>query len=51
MASYTLLCRQNVIFSSWEKNETNINTLRQKFLSELKWFTDIIDTLRAEDTL
>lgn len=32
------------------KRKTNINALRQKFLSELKWFTDIIDTLRVEDT-
>lgn len=33
------------------KSETNIDMLRQKFLGELKWFTDIIDTLRVEDTL
>ena len=25
--------------------------LRQKFLGELRWFTDMIDTLRVEDTL
>lgn len=33
------------------KSEANIDKLRQKFLGELKWFTDIIDTLRVEDTL
>ena len=33
------------------KSETNVEGLRQKFLSELRWFTDIIDTLRVEDTL
>ena len=32
-------------------SNTNIDALRQKFLGELKWFTDIIDTLRVEDTL
>ena len=32
-------------------SEANIDKLRQKFLGELKWFTDIIDTLRVEDTL
>ena len=33
------------------KSEANIDKLRQKFLDELKWFTDIIDTLRVEETL
>lgn len=33
------------------KNKADINQLRQKFLGELRWFTDIIDTLRVEDTL
>ena len=33
------------------KSEANIDKLRQKFLGELKWFTDIIDTLRVEETL
>ncbi len=33
------------------RSEANIDKLRQKFLGELKWFTDIIDTLRVEDTL
>ena len=28
-----------------------VEGLRQKFLGELRWFTDIIDTLRVEDTL
>ena len=32
-------------------SEANVGGLRQKFLGELKWFTDIIDTLRVEDTL
>lgn len=38
------------VFFELGERKTNINTLRQKFLSELKWFTDIIDTLRVEDT-
>ena len=38
-------------FFEMGKSEANIDKLRQKFLSELKWFTDIIDTLRVEDTL
>lgn len=33
------------------KSEANVEGLRQKFLGELRWFTDIIDTLRVEDTL
>ena len=33
------------------KSEANIDKLRQKFLGELKWFTDIINTLRVEETL
>lgn len=33
------------------KSKANMDNLRQKFLNELKWFTDIIDTLRVEDTL
>ena len=33
------------------RSEANIDSLRQKFLGELRWFTDIIDTLRVEDTL
>lgn len=33
------------------KNEANVEGLRQKFLDELRWFTDIINTLRVEDTL
>ena len=33
------------------KTKTNIDELRQKFREELKWFTDIIDVLRVEDTL
>ena len=33
------------------KTNTNAETLRQKFLGELRWFTDIVDTLRVEDTL
>lgn len=33
------------------KSEANIDKLRQKFLGELKWFTDIINTLRVEKTL
>ena len=33
------------------KTNTDVETLRQKFLDELRWFTDIVDTLRVEDTL
>ena len=33
------------------KSKANTDNLRQKFLNELKWFTDIVDTLRVEDTL
>lgn len=30
-------------------SDTNIDSLRQKFLGELRWFTDIIDQLRLEE--
>ena len=33
------------------KSNTNAKALRQKFLGELLWFTDIIDTLRMENTI
>ena len=33
------------------KDNADVEELRQKFLGELRWFTDIIDTLRVEDTL
>ena len=33
------------------KSKVNVEGLRQKFLGELRWFTDMIDTLRVEDTL
>ena len=33
------------------KSNTDVGILRRKFLDELRWFTDIIDTLRVEDTL
>ena len=33
------------------KTNTDVETLRQKFLDELRWFTDIVDTLRVEDTI
>ncbi len=32
-------------------SNANVEGLRQKFLGELRWFTDMIDTLRVEDTL
>lgn len=37
----------------FELGETSANTanLRQKYLDELKWFTDIVDTLHVEDSL
>ena len=33
------------------KTNTDVETLRQKFLGELRWFTDLVDTLRVEDTI
>ena len=33
------------------KSEANVDRLRQKFLGELHWFTDIIDELRLENAL
>lgn len=33
------------------KSNADVEGLRQKFLGELRWFTDMIDTLRVEDTL
>lgn len=33
------------------KTNTDAETLHQKFLGELRWFTDIVDTLRVEDTI
>ena len=38
-------------FFEFGNNNANVEELRQKFLDELRWFTDVIDTLRAEDTL
>ena len=34
-----------------ENDSANVEGLRRKFLGELRWFTDMIDTLRVEDTL
>ena len=33
------------------KSNANVGELRQKFLGELRWFTDLVDTLRVEDTI
>ena len=33
------------------KSNADVGKLRQKFLGELRWFTDIVDTIRVEDTL
>ena len=33
------------------KSTADVEGLRQKFVGELRWFTDMIDTLRVEDTL
>lgn len=33
------------------KSQANADGLRQKFLGELRWFTDIIDALRLENSL
>ena len=33
------------------KTNTDAETLRRKFLGELRWFTDIVDKLRVEDTI
>ncbi|MGM9613480.1 MAG: DUF3137 domain-containing protein [Butyricicoccus sp.] len=38
-------------FFEFGKSNANVGELRQKFLDELRWFTDIVDTLRVEDTL
>lgn len=32
-------------------SKANVEQLRLKFLGELRWFTDIVDTLRVEDSL
>ena len=37
-------------FELGNKN-ANVEELHQKFLGELRWFTDIVDALRMEDTL
>ena len=31
--------------------EDELEKLREKFIGELRWFTDIVDTLRVEDTI
>ncbi|MGN1410700.1 MAG: DUF3137 domain-containing protein [Eubacteriales bacterium] len=33
------------------KSKVNVEKLREKFIGELSWFTDIIDTLRVEDSI
>ena len=33
------------------KSNADMEQLRRKYLGELRWFTDIVDTLRVEDTL
>ena len=33
------------------KSNTDVGVLRQKFLGELRWFTDMIDALRLEKTI
>ena len=33
------------------KSNADVEELRRKYLGELRWFTDIVDTLRVEDTL
>ncbi len=33
------------------KSNTDIESLRHKFLGELHWFTDVVDNLRLEDSL
>ena len=33
------------------KSNADVEELRRKYLGELRWFTDMIDTLRVEDTL
>ena len=38
-------------FFELEETNTNAETLHRKFLGELRWFTDIVDTLRVEDTI
>lgn len=38
-------------FFEFGRSEANVERLRQKFLGELHWFTDIIDALRLESSL
>ena len=33
------------------KSEADVKVLRQKYVDELRWFTDIVDTLRIEENL
>ena len=33
------------------KGNADVGELRRKFFCELRWFTDMIDTLHVEDTL
>ena len=33
------------------KSKANVEKLREKFIGELRWFTDMIDTLRLEDSI
>lgn len=43
--------RTNRDFFELGKSKVNVEKLREKFMGELHWFTDMIDTLRVEDTL
>ena len=33
------------------KSKVNVEKLREKFMGELRWFTDMVDTLRLEDSI
>lgn len=33
------------------KSKVNVEKLREKFMGELNWFTDMVDTLRLEDSI
>lgn len=38
-------------FFELRKDKPDVNKLRQRFFDELRWFTDIVDTLRVEETI
>ncbi|MGN0999004.1 MAG: DUF3137 domain-containing protein [Faecousia sp.] len=43
--------KTNRDFFELGKSKVDVKKLREKFIGELRWFTDMVDTLRLEDTL